>query len=115
MEKVEEIMHTAGWFDASPDGPADVGDVIPVVPTQILSGSEWKAVVQSKRQEVLDERQKNLPVQREDFKTSNQHGKSANDVKIIDKVYLSKKFKAETVTEQYFIDVTVAKYQLNTE
>ena len=48
MTKVEEIMHTAGWFDASPDGPANVGDLTPIVPTQILSGSEWKAAVQNK-------------------------------------------------------------------
>ena len=39
----------------------------------------------------------------------------ADNVKIIDKAYLSKKFQAETATEQNFIDVTVAKYQLNTE
>ena len=50
MAKVEEIMCTVGWFNPSPYGPADVGDLTPVVPTQVLSGSGWKAAVQNKRQ-----------------------------------------------------------------
>jgi len=41
-------MQDAGWFDKSPNGPADVGDLTPVVPDEFQSGKDWTAVVQRK-------------------------------------------------------------------
>jgi hypothetical protein len=90
MAKVEQIMHTAGWFDVSPNGPADVGDLTPVVPAYVQSGSDWKAAVQNKRQEVLEERHKNLPTHRDESVTLHRHKNATNHVKIVDKAYLSK-------------------------
>src|ERR1700676_2788205 len=37
MSHVEQIMWDAGWFDKSLNGLADVGDLTPVMPTQLLS------------------------------------------------------------------------------
>ena len=48
MLHVEQIMQDAGWFDKSPNGPADVGDLTPVVPDELQSGKDWTAVVQHK-------------------------------------------------------------------
>jgi hypothetical protein len=115
MAKVEEIMHTAGWFDDSPDGPAEVGDLTPIIPTKIQSGNEWKTVVQNKRQEVLEERSKNLPAYRDEFQSSHTFQKSTEDVRIVDKAFLSSKFQAKIETEQNHIDATVTEYLLNSE
>ena len=49
MLHVEQIMQDAGWFNKSPNGLADVGDLTPVVPTQLQSGRDWIAVVQCNR------------------------------------------------------------------
>ena len=48
MSHVEQIMWDAGWFDKSPNGPAQVGDLTPIIPTQLLSGKDWTAVIQHK-------------------------------------------------------------------
>jgi hypothetical protein len=48
MLHVEQIMQDAGWFDKSPNGPADVGDLTLVVPDELQSGKDWTAVVQHK-------------------------------------------------------------------
>ena len=48
MLPVEQIMQDVGWFDKSPKGPADVGDLTPVVPDELQSGKDWTAVVQHK-------------------------------------------------------------------
>ena len=61
MLHVEQIMRDAGWFDKSPNGPADVGDLTPMVPDQLQSGKDWSAAVQHKWQELINERCKNIP------------------------------------------------------
>ena len=48
MLHVEKIMQEAGWFKKSPNGPADVGDLTPMVPDVLQSGKDWTAVVQHK-------------------------------------------------------------------
>ena len=53
---VEQIMQDAGWFEKSLNGPADVGDLTTVVPDVLQSGKYWTAVVQHKRQELIDKR-----------------------------------------------------------
>jgi hypothetical protein len=49
MLHVEQTIQDAGWFDKSPNRSADVGDLTPVVPTQLQSGKYWIAIVQNKR------------------------------------------------------------------
>jgi hypothetical protein len=56
MLHVEQIMQDTGWFEKSPNGPADVGDLTPVVPDVPQSGKYWTAVVQIKQQELIDKR-----------------------------------------------------------
>ena len=48
MLHVEQTMQDAGWFDKSPNGLADVGDLTLVIPTQLQSAKDWSAVVQHK-------------------------------------------------------------------
>jgi hypothetical protein len=103
MAKVEEIMHVSGWFDESPDGPPDFGDLNPIIPDCTIPGKEWETVVQNKKQEVLNERSKNLPTRKND-PVSVQH---LDEVKVVDKSYLNKNFKADGAKDQQFIDTTV--------
>src|SRR6202050_1063405 len=115
MLHVEKTMRDAGWFDKSPNGLADVGDLTPVIPTQLQSGKDWTAVVQCKRQELIDERCKTIPKNIDDIdKTSYDH-KSSAEVKIVNKAYLTTRFKAKVEKEQNIIDNTVSDFLLTTE
>src|SRR6202051_2240264 len=115
MLHVEQIMQDVGWFDKSPNGPADVGDLTPVVPDELQSGKDWTAVVQHKRQELIDQRCRNIPGKFDDVDKTNYDQESSTEVKIVDKAYLTAKFKAKVETEQNIIDSTVTDFLLNTE
>ena len=115
MLHVEEIMRNAGWFDESPNGPADVGDLTPVIPAQFQSGKDWAALVQHKRQELIDERCTNIPEDINNIDKTESNEESLAEVKIVDKTYLTEKFKAKVNKEQNIIDNTVSKFLLNTE
>jgi hypothetical protein len=108
-------MQDAGWFDKSPNGPADVGDLTPVVPTQLQSGKDWTAIVQHKRQELVDNRCKNIPDHIDDINNTGCDPESLAEVRIVDKTYLTAKFKAKVEKEQNIIDNTVTDFLLNTD
>src|SRR5882762_5085314 len=115
MLHVEQIMQDAGWFDKSPNGPADVGDLTPVVPDDFQSGKDWTAVVQRKRQELIDEKCRNIPGKIDDVDKTNYDQESSAEVKIVDKAYLTANFKSKVKKEQNIIDNTVTDFSLNTE
>jgi len=115
MLHVEQIMQDAGWFDKSPNGLADVGDLTPVLPAQLQSGKDWTAIVQHKRQELIDERCKNIPNNIDDINKTGYDQESLAEVQIVDKVYLTAKFKAKVEEEQNIIDSTVSDFILNTD
>ena len=112
MLHVEQIMHDAGWFDESPNGPADVGDLTPVLPAQLQSGKDWTAIVQCKRQELIDERCKNIPDNIDTIHKISYNSESSAEVKIVDKTYLTAKFKAKVEKDQNIIDITVSDFSL---
>ena len=89
MSHVEQIMRDAGWFDKSPNGLPDVGDLTPIIPAQLLSGKDWSAVVQHKRQELIDERCRNIPGKIDDIDKTNYDQESSAEVKIVDKAYFN--------------------------
>src|ERR1700723_2355548 len=113
MSHVKQTMRDAGWFDKSPNGSADVGDLTPVIPSQLQSGKDWSAVVQRKRQELIDERCKNIPDNIDDINKTGYDQESLAEVKIVDKTYLTAKFKAKVEKEQNIIDSTVSDFLLN--
>ena len=115
MLHVEQIMRNAGWFDKSTNGPADVGDLTPVVPDQLQSGKDWRAVVQQKRQEIIDKRCQNIPENIDDIDKTGYDQEPSAEVKIVDKAYLTAKFKAKVEKEQNITDNTVSDFLLNTE
>jgi hypothetical protein len=76
-----------------------------------LPPSQWDAAVQEKHQQVLTERNQALPAQ-----SGQKVGKdpNQNDVKIIDRSYLEKNFKAQSEAAQNLIE-DVMKFELNSE
>jgi hypothetical protein len=115
MLHIEQIMQEAGWFNESPNGPAEVGDLTPVLPAQLQSGKDWTAIVQCKRQELIDERCKNIPDNIDDINKTGYDQEYLAEVKIVDKAYLTAKFKAKVEKEQNIIDSTVSGFSLNTD
>jgi hypothetical protein len=113
MHEIHEKLKATDWFETNCD-ELSTENMTPIKPNQNLSGIEWKATVQSKRQDIISERTKSLPshfiVTRSGKKDPNQ-----NDVKIIDKSYLFKSFKAETEKIQQIINKTVEQFKLNKE
>ena len=110
MLQVESLLHTAGCFNESPDGLVDFGDLTPLVPTYLQSGKDWKVVVEKKRQELLNERSKYIYEHCNEPNSKAQHQKSLGDVKVVDKSYVTKSFKAGIERKQHFIDNTVHEY-----
>src|ERR1700683_2740845 len=115
MLHIEQIMRDAGWFDRSPNGPADVGDLTPVILTQLQSAKDWSAIVQCKQQELIYERCKNIPGNIDDIDKTSYDQESSAEVKIVDKSYLTARFRGKVEKEQNIIDNTVSNFLLNTD
>src|ERR1700728_2111418 len=107
MAEIQKIVTSAGWLDQCPDGPLSM-EFSEIGPEE-LPPSQWDAVIQEKRQQVLSERNKALPAQ-----SGKQSGKdpNQNDVQIVDRSYLQKNFKAESETAQKLIEDVIEKFEL---
>ena len=110
MAEIQKIVTSAGWLDQCPDGipTMDFTEIDP----EVLPPSQWDAAVQEKRQQVLAERNKALPAQ-----SGKQPGKdpNQNDVRIVDRSYLQKNFRAQSETAQKLIESVIEKYELTSE
>ena len=105
-------MTQSGWMDPLPDNHCTKP------PNQLRfneehSNTDWKEILQEKRQEILDARDAEASK-----KTMNMPGQSVNGepntVKIIDKQYfMNKNFRAQNAQAQLLIDETVSKFSLN--
>lgn len=118
MKTMRNMMAVAGWFDDSPDGLPDYGDLIPLEPAASFTGKEWERKVAEKKEEVMSSRMKDAFSGGPEHATE-EKGRSfpevTDDVKIVDKRYLEKSFKSASPEEQAFIDDTVSEYELNEE
>jgi hypothetical protein len=85
------------------------------VPDQLQSGKDWTAIVQQRWQELINERCKNIPGNIDDINNTGYDEEPLAKVKIIDKAYLTAKFKARVEKEQNIIDNAVSAFLLNTE
>ena len=56
MEPMENIMKASGWFDKSPDGLPDLGNLDRVEPSVHLGSKEWEYKINEKRQQLLQGR-----------------------------------------------------------
>ena len=113
MIAAERTMKMAGWLDECQDGLPDVGSLFPMEPNVKQSGKLWRNSVLMKRQEIMEERIKNIPV----VASGNPavHKFKPNEVKIVDKAYIDRMFKTSTQTDDDLISETVADFMLNVE
>jgi hypothetical protein len=88
MQEINEKMNATDWLDRNSEHLSTV-NINSIKPKQNLSGLEWKATVQFKRQDIINERNKSLS-SHSTIKKSRLENKNRNDVKIIDKSYLLK-------------------------
>jgi len=111
MDATRMGVKEAVWLDDSPNGLAEFAKT-PVEPDR-KSAAQQKAAVTELRQEVLAERNKNIPVN----KSSKKAGvdPNENDVRIVDQAYLTRDFKAKSKAAQDLIDNIIAKFCLNPE
>jgi hypothetical protein len=114
--EMHNIMKTSGWFDKSPDGPPEYGDLTPIQPEINLTEKEWSNEVKAKREQVLQNKLNNISSKDENPCINLKSGSYIHDeVKMVDKSYLEQDFKADSVADQKFMDDTVKEYLLNEE
>jgi len=112
MIEIEMIVRNAGWLDKIIDG-ADPIDKEEFRPEKNQSASKWNETVQSAKQKILHDRNKNIPSE-EEVQGRSPHV-NWDEVKIADISYLKRNFRAERAEQQSFIDDTVAEFHLNKE
>jgi hypothetical protein len=113
MATAERVMRMSGWMNQCEDGLPDVGPLTPIEPSVNQSGKMWRVAVLAKRQEILEDRIKHLPANPQ-AKNGMKNFKP-DEVKVVDKRYINKMFKAPALTDNNLIDETVDKFHLNPE
>jgi len=117
MDAMKRCMQMSGWLDDSPNGLNAVMQER-IEPTVTQMGSKWKTTVSDKRKEVISERDSGASVSGT-INSNLAHTTSQpfveNQVKIVDRTYLSKSFEASTKAAQDLINSIVKDKTLNTE
>ena len=110
MKMVNHVLRNTGWTHET---SVEKNQNPPFVPGCMLSGSEWKAEVVKKRQEIQDERNANNQPKKTDQPGHPFAQGQENLVKVVDKSYLEKKFHNSEF--QFQIEDSIVKYSLNEE
>ena len=85
MESMENIMKASGWFDKSPDGLPNLGNLDHVEPSIQLSSKEWQNKINEKRQQLLQVQMSIESNQDDDDIDFDQYDTQVfNDVKAVD-------------------------------
>jgi hypothetical protein len=117
MDAMKHCMQAAGWLDNSPNDLDSVKEK-PIKPSCTQLGSKWKATVNDKRKEVLSERNTcNVGTVLNMSATAHAISESfvENQVKIVDRSYLSQSFEVQTKLSQDHINSVVKDKTLNYE
>ena len=110
MEMINHVLRNTGWTHET---PVEKIAVPPFMPGRALPGSEWKAEVIKKRQEIQDKRNVNNQPKKIDTPDHLFTQGQENVVKVVDKSYLEKKFHNPEF--QLHIEDSIVKYSLNEE
>ena len=109
-EEICAIMKQVGWSNYIPLSQNDTSSFTAIKPTLELSASQWKNIIQMKKQDVINQRSQRIPGE----KTVNVHGKSKpNEVKVVDKSYLVNKCHSTELYGQ--INDLCSQFSLNEE
>jgi PIF1-like helicase len=111
LEEIKRIVITSGWLDKSIDGLPEI-DLNIYEPDVIQAASKWQAAVHARKEQLIADRNKNMP---NHVKNQNLNKKDpfANDVRVVNKKYLDKSYRALTARDQSMIDDTSSTFQLN--
>lgn len=116
-DEIARVLDSSGWLRHSER----------MIDTEVVDGkektpSEWKSLLASRKEEVLQARQDERKTASNDRGENKEHdGKThvprsvMNKVKIVDKEYLTEKFECRDDTTRDHIDNTVHNFHLNTE
>jgi hypothetical protein len=110
MNKIERIVRGLGWLDTL-SGQSPVLDKA-FQPDEDQSGSQWAAVVQTAKKQILAIKTKDIPSSQHQGDSNDKH---VNEVVISDMSYIDKHFQAKQEASQKFIDDTAKDYNLNNE
>ena len=113
LEEMKRIIISSGWLDQSTDGLPDV-DLTVYDPDVMQAAHKWQAAVQAKRQQLIAEKNKNMPKQQNN-KYTVRKDPLTDDVMVVNKAYLDKTYRAGTAKEQNIIESTCSKYNMNTD
>ena len=113
-EEMRNILHNTGWSKTVKSNKSDLNPKRnePYLPDYVLPASEWKAKIQSLKQNVLDTR-KELNTNTDHTLPNTYKAYNDMDVKIIDKSYLEKKYY--NTQHEMSINNIAQKFLLNTE
>src|SRR6202453_852061 len=115
MDATEDSVKNAEWLDDSPNGLSHT-HTQSIVPDVQQPGSQWKAAVQEKRDQVLAQRNKNISATKSMRKKPGHYtDPNENNVKVVDQAYLTHDYKAKTAAAQQLIDKVVHYFRLNTD
>ena len=90
MMEMDNIVKNCGWMNESIDGVPEY-DTNAIQPERMQGAAKQDAVVQAKKQEVLEERKHHMSTN--PMSEKNPKGERSDDnVKIVDKSYLEKRF-----------------------
>ena len=112
MAVMKDIITRTGWTEEMPNDLPEGLDLKPSPPELIQNGSLWKAAVQKKRQDILEQRAQHLNAGSEQDQSSGQNN-VPNRVRLVDKSYLERTYHSPTC--QLTIDKLVQDYKLNRE
>ncbi|KAH7908099.1 hypothetical protein BJ138DRAFT_1013472, partial [Hygrophoropsis aurantiaca] len=114
---VEQILQSSGWLDRCDERVANnYRECITVDPS--LNSKDWKNRVKLTRDELLESRLKDMSIRPSRLSTSTslpERYTSANEVKLVDKAYLSRSFTPKKEEERLHIDKVAIEFSLNPE
>ena len=110
MQMVNNVLRNTGWTHET---AVEKKQNPPFVPGRMLSGSEWKAEVVKKCQEIQDECNANNQPKKTDQPDHPFVQGQENIVKVVDKSYLEKRFHNSEF--QFQIEESIVKFSLNEE
>jgi hypothetical protein len=113
MSLAERTMNVSGWLDSCIDGLPDVGSLIPIEPDIKQPGKLWRAAVLAKKQEMLHEKNKNMPVNL-NAKGDIHHFKP-NKVEVVKEEYIDRMFKTFIQADEKLVNDTMKEFLLNEE
>jgi len=115
MKHMEQIITNTGWLNSQNDNSSQKSITSYHIPRNKTS-TEWKAIVQKTKQNIIAERSKNIPnITKEKIQTVHTEGNVEGEVIVSDLSYIDENFQADSIETQNLINDVVSSFTLNEE